>query len=176
VLVDPCLTGPGAHPLRYAEIMLQAATRAGCAGLLVAHRDFTAGPAAWPVLPAFTHTAHSKYTLAGGLDRLDARGRPALLSALPWRAWQAARRREERVALFARELAPALAGLEAGDVVLVATASELEAAGLARAIAAVRPPPGVGWHVQYHMPILAGFADDFLRRCSRRRSNGRHPT
>jgi len=43
----------------------------------------------------------------------------------------------------------------------VATASELEALGLARAIAAARPPQGVGWHVQFHFPIFRGFAADF---------------
>jgi hypothetical protein len=45
----------------------------------------------------------------------------------------------------------------------VATASELEALGLARAITAARPPRGVGWHVQFHFPIFRGFAADFPR-------------
>ena len=160
VLVDPCLTGLGSHPYHYAALVRGAAAAAGCDCLVVTHREFAAAPADWRVLPAFTHTAYSKYTLAGGLDRLDARGRPPLLPEFPWTARHAARRREERIAAFAREVAPALAGLEAGDVVLVATASELEAAGLARAIAAARPPRGVGWHVQYHMPIEPAFAAD----------------
>lgn len=160
VLVDPCLTGLGSHPYHYAALVLEAAAAAGCDCRLVAHRTFAAAPAGWRSLPAFTHTAYSKYSLAGDLDRLDARGRPPLLPAFPWTARHAALRREERTAAFAREITPAIAGLAAGDVVLVATASELEAIGLARAIATVRPPVGVGWHVQYHMPILAGFAAD----------------
>lgn len=163
VLVDPCLRGPGSHPFHYAALVLAAAARRGCECLLVAHRDCAAAPAGCRVLAACTHSAYSKYTLAGGLDRLDARGRPPLLPEPPWTARHRARRRAERVAAFAREIAPAIADLAAGDVVLVATASELEAEGLARAIAAARPPRGVGWHVQYHLPILAGFADDVAR-------------
>jgi len=167
VLADPCLTGLGSHPYHYAALVLEAAAAAGCECLVVAHRDVAAAPAGRRPLPAFTHSAYSKYTLAGGLDRLDAHGRPPLLPEFPWTARHAARRREERIAAFARAIAPALTGLEAGDVVLVATASELEATGLARAIAAVRLPEDIGWHVQYHMPILQGFATDFAHQQGR---------
>jgi hypothetical protein len=163
VLVDPCLTGLGSHPYHYAAAVLAAATRAGHEGLLVTHRDFVAAPSDWRVLPACTHTAYSKYTLSGGLDRLDDRGRGPWLPDAPWTRRHARRRREERIAAFARDLLPALAGLAAGDAVLVATASELEALGLARAIAVARPPRGVGWHVQFHFPIFRGFAADFPR-------------
>jgi hypothetical protein len=163
VLVDPCLTGLGSHPYHYAAAVLAAATRAGHEGLLVTHRDCPAAPSDWRVLPACTHTAYSKYTLSGGLDRLDDRGRGPWLPDAPWTRRHARRRREERIAAFARDLLPALDGLAAGDAVLVATASELEALGLARAIAAARPPRGVGWHVQFHFPIFRGFAADFPR-------------
>ena len=163
VLIDPCLTGLGSHPYHYAAAVLAAATRAGHEVLLVTHRDFAAAPSDWRVLPACTHTAYSKYTLSGGLDRLDDQGRGPWLPDAPWTRRHANRRREERIAAFAREVLPALDGLVAGDSVLVATASELEALGLARAIAAARPPRGVGWHVQFHFPILRGFAADFPR-------------
>ena len=163
LLVDPCLTGLGSHPYHYAELVLAAAERAGCECLMVTHRECRAATGRWPTIPAFTHTAYSKYNLYGGLDRLDRRGRPSVLSDLPWTARHARLRREERVATFARELLPALEGLAAGDVVLVATASELEAAGLSRAVAAARPPAGVGWHVLFHFPILRGFPADFAR-------------
>lgn len=163
VLIDPCLTGPGSHPYHYAELLHQAAMRAGCECLIVTHRDCTTAPPGWRALPAFTHTAYSKYTLSGGLDRLDARGRPPWLPRSPWARRHGRRRREERIATFAREVLPALDGLAAGDAVLVATASELEAAGLAWAMAATRPPRGVGWHVQFHLPILRGFSGDFAR-------------
>lgn len=163
VLIDPCLTGLGSHPYHYAAAVRAAARRGGCDVLLVTHRDFTAAPADWEVLPACTHTAYSKYTLCGGLDRLDARGRGPWLPDMPWAMAHARQRREERIAAFAQDVLPALAGLAAGDAVLVATASELEAIGLARAIAAARPPQGVGWHVQFHFPIFRGFAADFPR-------------
>ena len=163
VLVDPCLTGVGSHPYHYAAAVLAAAARAGHEGLLVTHRDFAAAPADWRVLPTCTHTAYSKYTLCGGLDRLDDRGRGPWLPEMPWARRHATRRREERIAAFAQDILPALADLAAGDAVLVATASELEAIGLARAIAAARPPHGVGWHVQFHFPIFRGFAPDYPR-------------
>ena len=161
VLVDPCLTGLGSHPYHYAAAVLAAATRAGHEGLLVTHRDFAAAPSDWRVLPACAHTAYSKYTLSGGLDRLDDRGRGPWLPDPPWTRRHARRRREERIAAFARDLLPAFDGLATGDAVLVATASELEALGLARAITAARPPRGVGWHLQFHFPIFRGFAADF---------------
>ena len=163
VLVDPCLQGLGSHPYHYAAAVRAAARRAGCDVLLVTHRDFTAAPADWAVLPVCTHTAYSKYTLCGGLDRLDDRGRGPWLPAMPWAVAHARRRRDERIAAFAQDVLPALAGLAAGDAVLVATASELEAIGLARALAAARPPQGVGWHVQFHFPIFRGFAADIPR-------------
>ena len=163
VLIDPCLTGLGSHPYHYAAAVRAAARRRGHDVLLVTHRDFTAAPADWEVLPACSHTAYSKYTLCGGLDRLDARGRGPWLPDMPWAMAHARRRREERITAFARDVLPALAGLAAGDAVLVATASELEAIGLARALAAARPPQGVGWHVQFHFPIFRGFAADFPR-------------
>lgn len=161
VLIDPCLTGLGSHPYHYAAAVRAAARRRGHDVLLVTHRDFTAAPADWEVLPACSHTAYSKYTLCGGLDRLDARGRGPWLPDMPWAMAHARRRRDARIAAFARDVLPALAGLAAGDAVLVATASELEAIGLARALAAARPPQGVGWHVQFHFPIFRGFAADF---------------
>jgi hypothetical protein len=163
VLIDPCLTGLGSHPYHYASAVLAAARRAGGEGLLVTHRDFATAAADWQVMPLCTHTAYSKYTLCGGLDRLDHRGRGPWLPAMPWTLRHARRRRAARIAAFAADVLPALADLAAGDAVLVATASEIEAVGLARAIAGARPPHGVGWHVQFHFPIFRGFAADFPR-------------
>lgn len=165
MLVDPCLQGPGSHPYHYAVEVLAAAARAGCECRVVAHRNFADGTLAgvWPVRSAFSNTAYSKYTVAGQLDRLDPRGRAGWLPRPPWEARHAARRREERIAAFARELAPALADLRPGDAVLLATASELEIAGLARAAAAVRPAADVGWHALVHFPCYRGFTADLDR-------------
>lgn len=165
VLVDPCLVSAGSHPLHYAAEVLAAAERVGCECSLFGNR--ACGPGlrvgGWPVQPTFTHTAYSKYTVAGGLEQLDPTGRGRWRPRLPWGAWHAARRREERIALFAREVTPLVAGLRSGDVVLLATASELEIAGLARAAAAARPAADIGWHALLHFPVYRGFAADQIR-------------
>ncbi len=165
MLADPCLVAAGSHPLHFAAEVLAAAARAGCDCSLLANRSCAAGLHAdvWPARPTFTNTAYSKYTAAGGLDRLDARGRSGWLPWPPWESRHAARRREERIAVFARELAPALAELRSGDLFLLATTSELEIAGLARAIAAARPVPEIAWHALLHFPLYRGFAADHGR-------------
>jgi hypothetical protein len=165
VILDPCLDSAGSHPLAFAAELLAAAAAAGFACRLVTNHRFAPRdcPPAWDVAPAFTNTAYSKYNAFGGLDRLDTCGRPPLLPRSPWALMHAGRRREQRIAAFAREVAPTLSALRSGDVVLLATASELEAAGLARAIAAVAPPRGIDWHVLFHFPIFVGFGPDFPR-------------
>lgn len=165
MLVDPCLVSAGSHPLHYAAEVLAAAHRAGCDCRLLGNRACAAGlrADAWPVRPVFTNTAYSRHTVAGGLDRLDARGRAGWLPRPPWAARHAARRRADRIKTFAHELAPALAELRRGDVLLLATASELEVAGLARAIATARPAAGIGWHALLHFPAYRGFQPDYDR-------------
>lgn len=165
MLVDPCLVSAGSHPLHYAAEVLAAARRAGCDCRLLVNRACPAGlrAADCPVRPTFTNSGYSKYTVAGGLDRLDCRGRSGWLPRPPWEARHVARRREERIRAFAHELAPFLDELRAGDVFLLATASELEIAGLVRAIAGVRPAPGIGWHALVHFPVYRGFAADYDR-------------
>lgn len=165
MLVDPCLVSAGSHPLHYAAEVLAAARRAGCDCRLLVNRACPAGMRAadCPVRPTFTNSIYSKYTVAGGLDRLDCRGRSGWLPRPPWEARHVARRREERIRAFAHDLAPALAELRSGDVFLLATASELEIAGLAQAIAAARPAPGIGWHALVHFPVYRGFTADFDR-------------
>lgn len=164
ILVDPCLAGTASHPFQYALEVLGAASRAGCECEVFGHRSFAAAcPATWRVVPAFTHTGYSRYTAFARLDRLDPRGRMPLVRRLAWPARHAARRRAERIAAFAAEVRPVVADARPGDVVLVGTAGEIELAGLARAIAAVRPPRGVGWHALLHFPIYRGFTADFPR-------------
>ena len=164
LLLDPCLERIGSHPFHYACEILAAAEAFGCSCTLATQRGFIADatwPASWHVHPAFTHSGYSKYTAFGELDRLDARGRKPLRFSWPWSAWHAARRRAARIEAFARDVQPLLGSLQNKDVVLLATASELDAAGLARAIAACRPPAGIAWHVQFHYPLYCGFAGDF---------------
>lgn len=163
VLIDPCLTGRGSHPFHYAREVLEAAAARGYDCTLAAWQGFDAAgcPSTWRMLTPFRNTSYSKYTAFGELDALDDRGRLSLARRLLPARWWRERRRERRIAAFARDVRSVIFGLHAGDAVLLATASELEAAGLARAIDTLRLPVGVGWHVLFHFPLYRGFAADF---------------
>lgn len=167
ILIDPCLCDLGSHPYQYCRDLLDAAERAGFACEAVAHQGFRPGLGRWPVThrldASLSALGHSKYTAFGELDRLADDGRPRLRIALPWAARHAERRRRERIDTFAHEIAPIVRSVRPGDVVFVATASELDLAGLSRAIRDTRPPRGVAWHVQFHYPLYRGFLDDFPR-------------
>ena len=155
ILVDPCLDGPGSHPWQYAVAVLGAARRRGwgcdlvCRSTAELPAEACAGWRVWPVL---RFPGASKLTAFAELDRLAPDGRARWQP--PWAAWVRRRRRRERVAAFATDLAPVVADLAPGDQLLVATASELDALGLAQAIDAARPPQGIGWHLQFHSPLL----------------------
>ena len=155
ILVDPCLDGPGSHPWQYAVALLGAARRRGWGCDLVCRSSAELPAAAllgWRVWPVLRFPGASKLTAFAELDRLAPDGRARWQP--PWAAWVRRRRRRERVAAFATDLAPVVADLAPGDQLLVATASELDALGLAQAIDAARPPQGIGWHLQFHSPLL----------------------
>lgn len=156
IFVDPCLDGAHSHPWQYAVAVLGAARRRGWACELVCRS--TAGlpadaTADWRVWPVLRFPGNSKLTAFAELDRLKADGRPRWQP--PWQTWARSYRRRSRVAAFAADLAPTIASLAPGDQVVIATASELDAVGLAQAMHATRPPAGIGWHLQFHGPILA---------------------
>jgi glycosyltransferase involved in cell wall biosynthesis len=156
ILVDPCLDGAGSHPWQYAVAVLGAARRRGFACELVCRSTarLPADAAAdWRVWPVLRFPGNSKLTAFAELDRLKVDGRPRWQP--PWETWARSRQRRSRVAAFAADLAPTIASLAPGDRVVIATASELDAVGLAQAIHATRPPAGIGWHLQFHGPILA---------------------
>ena len=156
ILVDPCLDGAGSHPWQYAVAVLGAARRRGWACELVC-RSIARLPADaaadWRVWPVLRFPGNSKLTAFAELDRLKVDGRPRWQP--PWETLARSVRRRSRVAAFAADLAPTIASLAPGDRVVIATASELDAVGLAQAIHATRPPAGIGWHLQFHGPILA---------------------
>jgi hypothetical protein len=172
VLVDPCITGPGSHPLHYAGEVLAAAGRLGCECVLAAWHGFdpVGCPPTWRVSTPFRNTSYSKDNAFGELDRCDAHGRLPLVRRLSPAHVVRNRRQAERIAAFAADVRPVIDDLRPGDVLLLATASELEAIGLARAIADLRPPAGIGWHVLFHFPIYQGFAADFPPQDARLRS------
>ena len=167
ILIDPCLTDPGSHPFQYAIDVLTAAERAGFACEAVVNRGVLDHVAEWPrrfrLAPLLEASGHSKYTAFGELDRLGPHGAPRLRLAVPWAGRHAARRREERIVRFAATIEPVVRGIGADDVVLIATASELEVAGLARAIRATGGSAGAGWHALFHYPLYRGLGPDFPR-------------
>jgi glycosyltransferase involved in cell wall biosynthesis len=156
VIVDPCLDGPGSHPWQYAVAILGAAGRRGFACDLVC-RSSARLPAdartGFRVRPLLRFPGGSKLTAFAELDRLDEHGRPRWQP--PWNEWSRSRKRRERAEAFASDLAPVIASLAPGDHLLVATASELDCLGLAQAIDTLRPPIGIGWHLQFHGPLFA---------------------
>ena len=167
ILIDPCLCDLGSHPYQYCRDLLDAAERAGFACEAIGHRSFRPAAGHWPAAhrleSSLSMLGHSKYTAFGELDRLAGNGRARLRIAAPWAARHAERRRQERIDAFAREILPVVRGVRSGDVVFLATATELDLAGLARAIRESRPPRGVSWHVQFHYPLYRGFLEDFPR-------------
>lgn len=163
-LIDPCLTHYSSHPFHYARLLLAAAAERGYEGSVVANAAFarfTRAIEGVSVQATLEFSGYSKYTAFGELDRLDARGRPRL--AAPWFAWHARGRREARIAAAARGYADVVAAARPGDVVFIATANELDVAGLARAIRGGRPPRGIAWHAQLHTPLYRGHRADIPR-------------
>jgi hypothetical protein len=167
ILIDPCLGDRGSHPHHYCLDVLAAADRAGFACEAVVRREFPVNVGDWPkrfaLDPVLDVPGYSKYTAFGELDTLAPDGRPRMRMVPPWASRHAERRRREHVAAFTRSIAAVVGRATAGDVVLLATASELDFAGLARAIRAAGVPPGIGWHVLFHYPLYRGFEPDFPR-------------
>lgn len=167
ILIDPCLADLGSHPYHYCRAVLDAADRAGFACEAVAPSGFRVGAGAWPerisLHPILDVPGYSKYTAFGELDTLGADGRPRFRIVPPWAAGHADRRRRAHVEAIARALEPVVARAATGDVVLLATASELDVVGLARAIHGAGGTPGVGWHALFHFPLYRGLWPDFSR-------------
>ena len=167
ILIDPCLADIGSHPYQCCVDLFAAAERAGLSCEAVSHRGFRPNASQWPrhrrLEPLLDSIGHSKYTAFGELDRLDGHGRPRLRIASPWAGRHAERRRAERIEAFARAILPIVRGVSPGDIVLLATASELDVAGLARAVREAGGPTGASWHAQFHYPLYRGFLEDFPR-------------
>lgn len=155
VVCDGCIDRVGGHPWAYATTLFTAACRSGWRCDILSHRSFRAPDgfeAPGHVHPLLRRHGATRLTAFAELERLsaDAPGR----RTLPCDTWLRATARRRRVSGFAVDIAPVVADLAPGDHFLVATASELDALGLARAVAAVRPPAGIGWHLLFHAPIL----------------------
>lgn len=159
VVCDGCIDRVGAHPWAYASALFAAARRSGWDCDILSHRRFRPPDgfeAPGHVHPLLRRHGATRLTAFAELERLpaDAPGR----RRWPCEAWARAAARRRRVSGFAADIAPVIADLAPGDHFLVATASELDASGLARALAAVRPRAGIGWHLLFHAPLLAAGA------------------
>ncbi len=160
VLIDHSLQDLGGHHYPLAVSILEAAERAGYAPVLVTHRRFTRQdvlPRHWPVHAQFRYRSYSRYALdtQASLHAQSRSNRGALNTLRTrWNQWQR-QRIAQQFAADCRQLFAKLK-LVAGDVVFVATASELDLAGLARYLPTSDLPRSVPWHLQFHFGIFRG--------------------
>jgi hypothetical protein len=160
LLIDHSLQDLGGHHYPLAVSILEAAERAGFAPVLATHRDFrrsAALPRHWPVHALFKYRSYSHYALdtqASLQAQLRRGGGLSRYLRLRWSQLQRAR----IASRFARDCQQLFArlSLAADDLVLVATASELDLAGLARFLPASAVPAAVRWHLQFHFGIYRG--------------------
>jgi hypothetical protein len=160
VLIDHSLKDLGGHHYPYAYNVLAAAQLNGWQPVLVTHRQFarqSALPAQWRVHALFRHESYSRYTL----------DTQAHLSAIPaaaaYRRWWATRARRRLAASFARDCAR-LFELEVvgrGDLVFVATTSELDLSGLTDYLGRPEVRLDCDWHLQFHFGVFRGREPDY---------------
>ena len=177
VLVDHSLRRLGGHHYPYACSVLEAAERAGFQPVLATHRAFRerdAVPSGWRLHALFRRESYSRYTLDIQALAGDATGRGR--AGPRGDAWWsrigeafARRARARHAATFAADCARlfALEPVGDGDVVLFATTSELDLAGLADWLAMRAPPAGAArgpdWHAQFHFGLYGGRDPGYAR-------------
>ena len=192
ILIDQSLRDLGGHHYPYAHSVLSAAQRAGWQPVLAVNRRFrqhAALPLPWRVHALYAHESYSRYTLD---TQALAGQRPAAHGAAAWRRtladWWRARMRRRHAAHFARDCAR-LFELEPpgrGDLVFLATMSELDLHGLAEYVERSTAALDCDWHLQFHFGVFHGREPDYaaqgqaaglmrasigeaLRRCGRQR-------
>jgi hypothetical protein len=160
VLIDHSLQDLGGHHYPLAVSILEAAERAGYAPVLATHRRFArqdALPRHWPVHALYTHRSYSRYALDTQAQlHAELRSNRSVWNFLHarWCQWQR-QRIAQQFAADCRQLFAQFT-LAAGDMVFVATASELDLAGLARFLPGSDLPRSVPWHLQFHFGIFRG--------------------
>jgi len=166
ILIDQSLRDLGGHHYPYAHTVLTAAQRAGWQPVLAVNRGFrqrAALPAEWHVHSLYAHESYSRHTLdtQALAAQNPAAGRAAQRPAFA--RWWRAGMRSRRAAHFARDCARLfeLESLGRGDVVFLATMSELDLWGLS----AFLKSSGIGmdcdWHLQFHFGIFNGREPDY---------------
>ena len=164
ILIDQSLRDLGGHHYPYAHTVLTAAQRAGWQPVLAVNRNFrqrAALPMEWRVHSLYAHESYSRHTLdtqALAAQRPGAAARRPVLVR-----WWRAHMRRQRAVHFARDCARLFAQepVARGDVVFLATMSELDLWGLC----AFLKRSGIGldcdWHLQFHFGIFHGREPDY---------------
>jgi len=166
ILIDQSLRDLGGHHYPYAQSVLAAAADAGWQPVLAVHRSFAeraALPASWRVHALFAHESYSRHTLdtqarlTGGTDAAGGARRRGPRHW--WRAWL----RRRRAAHFARDCGVLFGRepLERGDLVFLATMSELDLWGLAAFLRGSAPAVRAKWHLQFHFGVYYGREPDY---------------
>ncbi len=163
VLIDHSLEDVGGHHYSYAREVLAATRRAGFEPVLATNRRFRERGAfadATTVLPLFRNRSYTPLTFdmqafRPGVQRADRR--PGLVAL--WRSY----RRARLARAFAQDCRSLFdrVRLSAGDQVFLATASEIDLAGLSAFLRANRAFPEIDWHVQFHFGIFQGRDPDY---------------
>ena len=166
ILIDQSLRDLGGHHYPYAQTVLAAAERAGWQPVLAVHRSFgqrAALPAPWRVHALYAHESYSRHTL-------DTQARLTNSTQAGTGAWRRGPRhwwrsflRRRRAAHFARDCARlfGLEPLERGDLVFLATMSELDLWGLASFLRQSAAGANCHWHLQFHFGVYYGREPDY---------------
>jgi len=166
ILIDQSLRDLGGHHYPYAHTVLSAAQRAGWQPVLAVNRRFrqrAALPVPWRVHSLYAHESYSRHTLDTQALAAAQFAHAAAASHRALAGWWRARLRRRRAADFARDCARlfALEPLARGDVVFLATMSELDLWGLS----AFLKGSGIGldcdWHLQFHFGVFHGREPDY---------------
>lgn len=168
VLIDHSLQDLRGHHFPYAASVMQAGAAAQLEVVLATHRGFSAAHelaergAVHALFPAPSYSPHTLDTQSPrrSVDPLA----PAGLGTW-WRARGATRARARLRAGFAAACAQLFARvpLAADDIVFLATASELDLAGLADYVAEASLPARVHWHLQFHFGVFRGREPEYAR-------------
>jgi hypothetical protein len=166
ILIDQSLRDLGGHHYPYAQTVLSAAQHSGWQPVLAVNRRFSqraALPTDWRVHALFAHESYSRHTL-------DTQARLAA-GAAPAGGWQPRGlagwwrnvMRRRRAAHFARDCARvfALEPLERGDLIFLATMSELDLWGLGEFLRRSGAGTHCSWHLQFHFGVFHGREPDY---------------
>ena len=191
ILIDQSLRDLGGHHYPYAYSVLTAAQQAGWEPVLAVNRDFlqrAALPASWRVHALYARKSYSHYSLDTQARAVAAPTAPDARRLPRWRRWWTRHMRARYARGFARDCARLfeLEPLGRGDLVFLATMSELDLQGLADFLERSTAVMDCDWHLQFHFGVFHGREPDYaaqghaaglmrasigdaLRRCGRQR-------